>query len=297
MIYSVKEKVFSRSWIKSYIFIILGTFIMAAGFVLFISPYKLAPGGVYGIAIVLHHLFDFRIGLSGILMDIPLTLLAIRLLGPKFGIKTVIGFVLLALFITVFEFTWGYEPIVKDDALLSSIFGGVFLGLGLGLVFKAKASSGGTDNIAMILAKYTRLPLGQLVIIIDASIVFITLIAFDDIKIPMYSWIVIFITGKMVDVVLQGLSYDKTLFIISEKHEDIKEKILKELDRGGTYIQAKGMYSGDEKQMIFTVVSRKEVSILQDYIHEIDPNAFMTVVDAHEIYGHGFKSFNDQQHM
>lgn len=297
MTYIVKEKLFSRAWIKSYLLITIGAFIMAAGLVLFIAPYKLAPGGVYGIAIVLHHLFGFPIGLSGILMDIPLTILAIKVLGPKFGLKTIVGFVLLAVFISFFEFTWGYEPIVQDDALLSSIFGGVFVGLGLGLVFRAKASSGGTDNIAMILAKYTRLPLGQLVIIIDAAIVFITLIAFDDLKIPMYSWIVIFITGKMVDVVLQGLSYDKTLFIISEKHEEIKNKILKDLDRGGTYIQAKGMYKGDDKQMIFTVVSRREVSMLQDFIHEIDPNAFMTVLDAHEIYGHGFKAFADKQHM
>lgn len=270
---------------------------MAAGLVMFISPYKLAPGGVYGIAIVLHHLFGFPIGLSGILMDIPLTLIAIKVLGPRFGLKTIIGFVLLAAFISFFEFTWGYEPLVKDDALLSSIFGGVFVGLGLGLVFRAKASSGGTDNVAMILAKYTRMPLGQLVILIDAAIVFITLIAFDDLKIPMYSWIVIFITGKMVDVVLQGISYEKTLFIISEKHEEIRNKIIKDLDRGGTYIQAKGMYKGDEKQMIFTVVSRREVSMLQDFIHEIDPNAFMTVLDAHEIYGHGFKAFADKQHM
>jgi len=101
----------------------------------------------------------------------------------------------------------------------------------------------------------------------------------------------------MVDVVLQGLSYDKTLFIISEKHEQIRNKILEDLDRGGTYIQAKGMYKGDDKQMIFTVVSRREVSMLQDFIHEIDPNAFMTVLDAHEIYGHGFKAFADKQHM
>jgi len=291
MSYVTKDKMFSKSWVKAWSFIVVGTFIMAVGFVFFISPYRLAPGGVYGIAIILHHMFGFPIGLSGLVMDIPLTLLGIRILGPRFGLKTVFGFILLSGFITLLEFTWGYVPLVEDDALLSAIFGGVLVGLGLGLVFKSRASSGGSDIIAMILAKYTRMPVGQLLIFVDAAIVLLGLIAFEDWKIPLYSWIVIFIIGKMVDVVLQGISYEKTLFIISDQHSAIRDKIINDLDRGGTFIQAKGMYNGEEKQMIFTVVSRREMAILQNFIHKTDPNAFMTVIDANEIIGHGFKSF------
>jgi uncharacterized membrane-anchored protein YitT (DUF2179 family) len=291
MSYITKEKLFTKSWIQVWSLIIIGTFIMAVGFVFFISPYKLAPGGVYGIAIIFHHMFGFPIGISGLLMDIPLTILAIRILGPKFGIKTIFGFVLLAGFITLLEFTWGYEPLVEGDALLSTIFGGVLVGLGLGLVFKSRASSGGSDILAMILAKYTKLPVGKLLIFVDAFIVLFGLLAFEDWKIPLYSWIAIFITGKMVDVVLQGVSYDKTLFIISDKHEAIRDKIINDLQRGGTFIQAKGMYNGSEKQMIFTVVNRREMAILQNFIHLEDPEAFMTVFDANEIIGNGFKSF------
>jgi len=291
MSYVTKEKLFTKSWIQVWSLIIIGTFIMAVGFVFFISPYKLAPGGVYGIAIIFHHLFGFPIGISGLLMDIPLTILAIRVLGPKFGIKTIFGFVLLAAFITLLEFTWGYEPLVEGDALLSTIFGGVLVGLGLGLVFKSRASSGGSDILAMILAKYTKLPVGKLLIFVDAFIVLFGLLAFEDWKIPLYSWIAIFITGKMVDVVLQGVSYDKTLFIISDKHEAIRDKIINDLQRGGTFIQAKGMYNGSEKQMIFTVVNRREMAILQNFIHNEDPQAFMTVFEANEIIGNGFKSF------
>jgi uncharacterized membrane-anchored protein YitT (DUF2179 family) len=291
MSYITKEKPFTKPWLKVWSFIVIGTFIMAVGFVFFISPYRLAPGGVYGIAIIMHHLFGFPIGISGLLMDIPLTLIGIRILGPRFGIKTIFGFILLSGFITLLEFTWGYEPLVEGDALLSSIFGGVLVGLGLGLVFKSRASSGGSDIIAMIIAKYSKLPVGQLLIFVDAAIVLLGLVAFEDWKIPLYSWIVIFITGKMIDIVMQGISYDKTIFIISDKHESIRDKIINDLQRGGTFIQAKGMYNGQEKQMIFTVVNRREMAILQNFIYKEDPQAFMTVIDANEIIGNGFKSF------
>ncbi|HPE99038.1 MAG TPA: YitT family protein [Bacteroidales bacterium] len=294
MAYITKEKFLSAEWFRVYLLILIGSFIMAAGFVLFISPYKLAPGGVYGIAIVLHYLINTPIGLIGIAIDIPLTIIAIKILGPKFGVKTVAGFVLLSGWISLLEFTWGYKPLVEGDPLLSSIFGGLLIGFGLGLIFKSKASSGGSDIIAMILNKYTKIPVGQLLIAVDAAIVMISLVAFDDWKIPLYSWIVIFITGKVIDAVIQGVSYDKTCMIITDKPEEVSNKILVDLKRGGTFIRAKGMYSGQEKDMIYTVVNRREVAILQDYIRQIDPNAFMSVIDANEIVGNGFKPFSEK---
>lgn len=289
-----QEKLFSAKWFKSYSFILIGTFIMAMGFVFFISPYKLAPGGVYGIAIILHHLFGFPIGLSGLAMDIPLTIIAILVLGPKFGTKTIFGFILLSAWITLLEFAWGYTPLVEGDALLSAIFGGALVGIGLGLVFKSKASSGGSDIVAMIIAKYTKLPLGQLMIAVDAAIVLLGLIAFDDWKIPLYSWIVIFITGKIIDTVLEGVNYEKTCLIISEKPEEIRDKIIHDLGRGGTFIKAQGMYSEQDKRMIFTVVNRREMVLLQEYVHEIDPSAFITIINTNEIYGEGFRSLGEK---
>ncbi len=293
MAFITKEKIFTKEWFTVYSLISIGTFIMAAGFVLFISPYKLAPGGVYGIAIILHHLFDLPIGVVALIMDIPITIIGIKILGPRFGIKTIVGFVLTSVWVSVLEFTWGYAPLVEDDALLSSIFGGVLVGLGLGLVFKAKASSGGSDIIAMIIAKYTKLPIGQLLIFVDSCIVLFGLLAFQDWKIPLYSWIVIFITGKIIDVVLQGLSYEKTLFIVSNKHEEIRDKIIHDLNRGGTFLKGEGMYNHQEKSVIFTVVNRRELAILQDFIVKVDPNAFLTVINANEILGKGFKSLKD----
>jgi uncharacterized membrane-anchored protein YitT (DUF2179 family) len=294
MSFIVREKMFSAKWFVAYTQILTGAFIMATGFVLFITPYKIVPGGVYGISIVLHHMFNTPVGLIALCFDIPLTILGIRILGPRFGIKTVTGFVLTAGFVDLLTYFWGDKPLVQDDALLSSIFGGVFIGLGLGLIFKAKATSGGSDIIAMIIGKFTRLPLGQLMIFVDSAIVFVGVVAFHDWKIPLYSLLVIFITGRVVDVVLQGLNYDKTLFIISDKSNEIRDKIIIDLNRGGTFIQGQGMFNNKERTIIFTVVSRREMTILQDFIHKIDPKAFMTVINASEILGEGFKSLNDK---
>jgi uncharacterized membrane-anchored protein YitT (DUF2179 family) len=293
-VFLIKEKPFSRKWFLSYSLITIGAFILATSFVLFITPNKIVPGGVYGISIVMHYLLGTPVGLVALCFDIPLTLLGIKFLGPRFGMKTVVGFSLTALFTDTLTFFWGFEPLVKGDALLSSIFGGVMAGLGLGLIFKAKATSGGSDIVAMILAKYTRLPLGVLMIYVDSVIVLVGLLVFRDWKIPLYSWIVIYITGKVIDVVLEGVSYDKSLFIISDRHEEIRDKIINNLDRGGTYIEGKGMYNMADKRIIFTVVSRRELGLLEEYIHEIDPKAFLTVTDATEILGEGFKSLKEK---
>ncbi|MCK9204987.1 MAG: YitT family protein [Bacteroidales bacterium] len=290
----IKEKPFTRKWFISYSLIIVGAFILASSFVLFITPYKIVPGGVYGISIVLHYLFGTPVGMVALCFDIPLTLVGIKFLGPRFGFKTVLGFSLTAVFTDTLTYFWGFKPLVEGDALLSSIFGGVLAGIGLGLIFKSRATSGGSDIVAMIIAKYTKLPLGILMIYVDSTIVLVGLLVFRDWKIPLYSWIVIFITGKVIDIVLEGVSYDKSLFIISDKHEEIRDKIIHNLGRGGTLIDAKGMYNMAEKKIIFTVVSRREISLLEEYIHEVDPKAFLTVIDATEILGEGFKSLKDK---
>jgi uncharacterized membrane-anchored protein YitT (DUF2179 family) len=288
-----KDKLFSKSWFKNYILILLGTFTLASGMVFFIAPHKLVPGGVYGISIVIHHLLGTPIGAVSLSMDIPLLLIGIKVLGKRFGIKTFVGIILTAVFVDLLGRFWGDRPLVGDDVLLSSIFGGVLMGFGLGLVFRAKATSGGTDIIAMILSKYTRFPLGQSLIYVDSSIVLIGLIAFQDWKIPLYSWLVIFITGKVIDTVVEGLSVNKVVIIISEKHDEIREKILFKMDRGGTYIKGEGMYEGKEKKLIYTTVSRRELPILLSYIKDIDPDAFVSVLDAHDVLGDGFRPLKE----
>ena len=287
-----------KHWFWNYLFIIIGAFILATGYVLFITPYKIVPGGIYGVSIMIHYLsigiFSFAphglpVGMMGLIMDIPITFIGMKMLGPRFGFKNVLGLVSTSVFIDTITYFWGDKPLVANDPLLSCIFGGLLFGVGLGLIFKSKGATGGTDTIAMIIAKHTRAPLGQLLIYVDSVVVLLGLVAFGDWKIPLYSWIVIYITGKVIDGFMQGFNYDKTVFIISEKHEEIRKCILVDLDRGGTYLLAEGMYAGKPKKVIYTNISRRELGTLIDYIKEIDPNAFLTVIDANEIIGHGFK--------
>ncbi|MGC8824143.1 MAG: YitT family protein [Bacteroidales bacterium] len=300
------ERMFTREWFRVYAQITLGALILAAGFVFFVTPYRIVPGGVYGISIVIHYLtrgvFSFApdglpIGTMGLIMNIPLTILGIKILGPRFGVKTVVGFVLSSFFIDLLTFLWGSQPLVPDEALLSAIFGGVLIGLGLGVIFRTRATSGGSDIIGMILEKYTHLPLGQLMIAVDSTIVLIGLAAFQDWKIPLLSWTVIYISGKVIDTTLEGLNYNKTLLIITDQYEEVKNVILFDIGRGATLIKAQGMYSDAEKKLIFSNMSRREAFLLKEKIKKIDPRAFITIINTNEILGEGFKVMHETSEL
>ena len=308
---AASEKLFSKKWFAAYGLILLGSFIMASGFVFFVSPYKLAPGGVYGIAITLHYVYEayhsvllsvlgswipnnIDIGIAAICMDIPLCLIGMKILGPIFGVKTVVGFSSLAFFTYILENTWGYEALV-DDAMLSSVFGGVLIGLGVGLIFKARATSGGTDIIVTILSKKFHIQMGTMLMLVDSIVVLCALIAFKDWKIPLYSWIIIYITGQVVNATLYGFHKIKTMLIISEKYDEIGKFILG-LDRGGTLLYGEGMYTNNAKKIIFSNVSVREVNLIYEYIKAIDPDAFITVMDANEVVGEGFRNIHESTH-
>lgn len=286
------EPLYSRRWFRTWSLIVVGALIMAAGYVYFIVPFKIVPGGLYGIGIILYYLLKLPVGVTGLVLNVPLILISARLLGPRFGAKTIIGLVLTSAAIDLLTLHWGTRQLV-DDPLLSSIFGGVLIGAGLGLIFRARATSGGTDIVAQILHKYTRIPVGQLLMLVDASIVSLALLAFGDIKLGLYALVTIYVTGRVLDAFLTGLGYEKAVYIISDKYEQLRELIIGTLDRGGTCFAARGMYSGDERQVIFTAVSRREYALLAEQVQRIDPRAFMTVLDANEIRGEGFKPLRE----
>ena len=232
-----KEKLFSFKWFKSYALIDMGTFLISVAYVFFISPDKIVPGGIYGVAIMIHYLLGTPIGLTALAFNIPLTLIGTKLLGPKFGAKTVVAFILTSIFVDTLFYFHGSAPLVPGETLVSSIFGGLLIGIGVAMTFKAKATSGGSDVIAMILQKYTHLPIGQLMMIVDSTIVLLSYVAFGDWRIPLFSWITIYVIGKVVDTAMHGFSYDKTLFIISDKHQEIRDAIITDIKRGGTFLQ------------------------------------------------------------
>ena len=176
-----------------------------------------------------------------------------------------------------------------DEVLLACIFGGVVMGVGVGMIMKSRASSGGTDVLSNILHKWTHRPLGQLQMMVDSCIVIFGFLMFQDWKVPMYSWLSIFLMGKTIDMILQGFNAEKSFFIISDKIEEIRAYILNDLHRGGSIVPIQGMYNRSEKEMIMTMVNRRQMATLQQAIYKIDPNAFVTIFDANQILGKGFK--------
>ncbi|GHU86216.1 hypothetical protein FACS1894153_2870 [Bacteroidia bacterium] len=287
------------NFIKQYGLIVLGSFIVAAAYVFFITPYKIIPGGVYGIAIVLHYIsagwFDFLpeglpIGLTALCFNIPLAYFAFRLLGGKAKAipRTITTFVSTSIFTDLFSYFFDNHQLATGDSLLASIYGGVLIGIGVTMIFKAKATSAGTDVIARIVSKYIKIPIGLSIIIIDSIVVLIGLIAFGEWAVPLYSWITIFVYGKVVDAFQLGLKHSKAVFIISPKHKEIGEMINQKLNRGGTFFHGKGIYSGQETNIVYTVVSSRQVPSLREKILEIDSNAFITVMSANETFGNGF---------
>lgn len=301
MSFVTKEKFLSKNFFITYFLLFGGCFIFTVGAVLFIEPYGFAPGGTYGLSMVFHHLWGWRTEYAALCMDIPLLILGIAVIGKKFGAKTIICTFALPFFMMLLHKYWGFDSLIEPgiakmadlkDQLLAAIFGGIIYGLGLGMIFKSRATSGGSDIIAMILNKYTHLSIGTLVMIVDGVITLSTVVAFGDWRLPMYSWIIIFIEGKVIDLVVDGQRM-KTLLIVSDEIEPIKNIIINDLNRGATLIASVGMYKGEKRNIIYTVLTRREMVTLRYKIAEIDPHAFINVVESSEILGEGFKNLKD----
>ena len=292
----------SRRRIKSVLWLVCGSILMSAGFVLFMSPYQVVPGGVYGLGIVLHALFpSIQVGTFGLMFDIPLLLIGLKVFGRMFGAKTVTAALLIPVLMNTMTYFIGENPAtmfggkmdLSNDLFLVCIFGGVLIGAGLGMIIKTEATSGGTDIVAMLLVKYARFSFSRGVLLVDSLVVIFGMVVLGDWRLPLYSLVTIFVTTRVIDFIVDGASYDKLLFIISDRNDDIREYILEKMGRGGTFVKSSGMYTGAGREMIFLVVSRSEVSAIKGMIKEIDPQSFVVIVDAHQTYGDGFKAFPD----
>ncbi|MCK5125742.1 MAG: YitT family protein [candidate division Zixibacteria bacterium] len=285
------EKLFSRKWFLNYSLLIIGSIIVAVGYVFFLVPYNIVPGGIFGLSMVISSLSGLPIGILAMVLNIPLLAWGIRSFNTSFSVKSLVGVIVSSISVDVLMYF--YKDVrISDDILVSSIFGGVIIGGALAVVIKANATTGGTDLMARIITKYTKIPVGKNLLIIDSLIILFSIIVFRDINLAPYALIAIFSISKTIDAVLTGLDDKKAVFIISDKHEEIRLVILEKMDRGGTYLMASGLYHKDsEKKMIFSALSRREMAKLQSYIKRIDPEAFIMVVNTHEIIGSGFKPF------
>lgn len=282
MTYSSKNSV--KSIVTEYLFVIVGAAVIALGFNVFLFPNQVASGGVSGISTILHGLFGWNAGLVQYAFNIPLFIAGVLILGKKFGIKSFVGTISLPFFVILME---SWEPWTLNP-LLGAIFGGIFVGLGIGLVFKGNASTGGTDLLAQIITKFTGLTLGTSVLLIDGIIAVSAALVFDLEK-GLYALIGLYVTTKTIDIVQLGFSQSKMVYIITKEEVKVREAIYKEVNRGMTKLPAIGGYTGEERPVLMVVVYQTEFTKLKQVIKTVDPQAFVIVTDAYEVLGEGFK--------
>ena len=277
-----------RNYTKDYIFIVVGAFLQALSYVVFLAPYKIIPGGVYGISIVIHHvtkgvfpLFPdgLPMGTTALFFNVPLLILAMKKLGLSSGPKTIVTFLLISAFTDLLSFLFGNTILIENDSFIACFYGGAILGLGVTCVFHAQSTSAGTDVLARILANNSNIKVSNMIIIVDSVIVVLGLLVFQDWHIPLYSWFTIFVFGKTVDM-FQVENPNRAVFIVSQKTQEIKELIVDKLGMRGTYLHGKGMYKGEEKEIIFTIAERKDLPRIKNELKEIDPNAFVSTMHA-----------------
>jgi uncharacterized membrane-anchored protein YitT (DUF2179 family) len=270
--------------ILEYIYVVIGSGLVALAFSVFLLPNEIASGGVSGISTILYGLFQWKPSYVQWSLNIPLFIAGLFFLGKRFGAKTLVGTLVLPFFVFIFE-EWGAAT---EEPLLGAIFGGLGIGAGLGIVFRGKASTGGVDLLAQIIHKYIGISLGTIILLIDGTIVLASAFIFG-IEQALYALIAMFITAKTIDVVQIGLGTSKMALIISDQEEELRQGILTHIYRGVTKINAFGGYTQDERPMLMVVVAQYEVTKLKQYVKSVDPSAFVIVVNANEVLGEGFK--------
>ena len=277
----------------AYLYIILGTAVLAVSIQCFFEPIGLVTGGFTGLAIVIKSVTKgiiddgIPIWLSNIFLNAPVFILAFILKGRKFVGRTIFGAGILSVWLYIIP----TMDMSQGDFLLAAIFGAVFSGAGIGLVLRGHATTGGTDMVAaLIQLKIKHYSIAQIMQILDVIVVITGLFVFG-IRPAMYAMVAIFVATKVTDIVLEGFRYSKAAYIITDKHEEIAQRIMVDIDRGVTGIHAMGMYTGEEKCVLYCVVSMREIIAVEELVSEIDPNAFVIVSDVREVLGEGFKEY------
>lgn len=268
------------------LYIIVGCALMAMGTSLFLLPNQLSSGGFAGISTIIYYLFGLPLGTTMLILNIPLFIMAIIRVGKEVAIKGILGTIILSAFIDIFE---RFNPLTQDR-FLACIYGGILVGLGTAIVLKANASTGGTDLLSYIIRSFKpNYRAGNLIVIVDTAIVLLNVIFFREVEIGLYSAIAIYLNGKMIDIVFEGIYFTKTMFIVSNHYKEIAQEIGEKLDRGSTAVYAKGMYTKEKRMMLWCVASRGEVAKIKQIAQEIDPRAFIVISSAREAWGKGFK--------
>lgn len=267
-----------------YLVITAGTLIVALGLAVFQVPNRIAAGGLGGLATVLHYTLAVPVGLTMLVLNVPLFLLGLRLMGIHFALRSLFGTVLLSVFT---DLLLVHTSSPTGDSLLAAIYGGVLVGVGLGLVFRAGGTTGGTDMAAQILRPHLRGSSGRVLVLIDGVVIGMAALVFG-VELALYALLSAFASGILIDAVQEGVASARAAFIITERDVQVGRAILTRLNRGATLMEAQGLYTGNRRPVILCVVSRTEVSRLKSLVADLDPDAFIIVTGVHEVLGEGF---------
>lgn len=281
-----------RKLIAPYIWITVGSVVIALALDIFLVPNKIAAGGVSGLATILFHLFRLPVGWTLLVLNIPLFLLSFRELGWRVFIRSVYGALVTSVFV---ELLTTQVLVMTSDVLLSSIYGGIISGFGMGIVLKAGGTTGGSDLVARLINKYLPVTVGQGLLVADFIVISLAAIFFN-VELALYALLSLLITSKVIDLVQEGISFAKAVYIVSGKSEEIAQGIFQELGRGVTALEGRGMYTGEDRPVLICVVGRTEESRLKKVIYKIDPRAFVFITDAHDVLGEGFKNYQEKEY-
>ena len=275
-----------REQLTAWTLIVLGCLIGGAAYPMYLEPCNIAPGGLSGVAMILNSFTGWPVGITTLVLNVPLFIVGYRSMGRVFAFRSLIATILFSLAIDGLKLI--NTPALTDDPMLGTIFGGVLLGVGLGMILRGGATTGGSDMAARVVHRYLPfLSVGMFVFLIDCLVVVAAAFCFD-VTSAMYALICIFINGKVIDAVMLGLSKNKACFIMTEAWERINGRVLQEMDRGVTLMEARGGYTGSERPVVLCVLPPQEVARLKSIVREEDEKAFMIITEAHEALGEGF---------
>lgn len=277
--------IFLKHRFLKYVYVTIGALIAAISLDLFLIPNHLAAGGVSGLSTVLNYLISLPVGVISILCNIPLYILGLTYEGKSFVFKSLYATVVFALFIDLFSFL----PNIVNDLTLASVFGGVLTGVGYGMVLQANASTGGTDIVAKLInRKFKHVSIGTIIFAVDMLVITFAVIVFKNIYTGLYSVVALFVSSKIIDLLLEGANFAKLAFIISNDSQTTANAIINDLNRGATFLSGKGVYTDTDKNVILCTIKKNEIGKLKELVFKFDRSAFVIITDAREVLGEGF---------
>lgn len=273
--------------IKNVLFILVGTAIMAFGLVNFNMQNKLAEGGFTGITLLLYFLFEWDPSYTNLILNIPLFFIGWKLLGRNSFLYTIFGTVGLSIFLWIFQ-RYSLEMPLQDDLTLAALFAGVFLGVGLGIIFRFGGTTGGVDIIARLVQKYAGWGMGKTMFMFDICVIAASVLTYLNYKQAMYTLVAVFIGARVIDFIQEGAYSARGAMIISEKNNQIAQKIMDEMERGVTVLRGYGSFTKEDREVLYCVVARNEIMRLKNLVTSVDPHAFISVSIVHDVHGEGF---------